>query len=311
MSGMTLEPQLLSFASLAAGVLAISWSAIFVRWAHMPGVASAFYRLLIASCAIWIIQRMRRGVRVKTIKRRTLWLASVSGLFFAGDVSLYNVAVLHTTAGGATFLGNNAPFIVGLLTWAMTRRLPSARFWSALFFATLGAWLIVFIDRGHSPVRSYGDLLAAFASVCFALYLVATERLREQMDTLALVAISATASTVALFLVAIATGTTLAIPSGSSLACLLGLGLVCQLTGYFCLTYALGHLSATVSSVIMLAVAPLTAVWALLCFGERMSPLQWSGGSLILFAIWLVSRRAGQQGPAAALIPGEPMASLD
>ena len=266
----------------------------------MPGVASAFYRLLIASAAIWIIHALKRSSRRAIPPRKTLLLAGLGGLFFAGDVGLYNVSVLHTTAGGATFLGNNAPLVVGLLTWLVTRRMPSARFWAALLLESAGAWLIIFVDRHHTSTRSYGDLLALCTSVCFALYLLVTERVRERLDTLTLVAISTTSSAAGLLLLALLTSSALSIPSGSSLVCLVGLGLLCQLAGYFCLTYALGHLPATISSVVMLAVAPLTAIWAFFCFDERMTAVQWTGGALILLAIWVVSRRPEQRGSSVA-----------
>jgi drug/metabolite transporter (DMT)-like permease len=82
----------------------------------------------------------------------------------------------------------------------------------------------------------------------------------------------------------------LAVPNGRSLAAVLGLGLVCQVTGYFCLTYALGHLPATVTSVVMLAVAPLTALFAFGLFSERMTILQMVGGAFVIVGVWIVSR---------------------
>jgi drug/metabolite transporter (DMT)-like permease len=290
----------LPFAFLAAGVLAISWSAIFVRWAEIPGIASAFYRLAIASAVLWVILLAQNGRRIK-LSRNMFLLASLGGLFFAADVGCYNVAVLNTTAGGATFLGNNAPLVVGLLTWFLTRKLPARRFWIALLLGSAGAWLIVYVDHAHLPIRSYGDLLATLASVCFALYLVVTERVREQISTLTLVALSSTTSALVLLLFALSTRTSLAIPSGSSFASLVGLGLVCQLSGYYCLTYALGHLPATITSVVLLAVAPLTAVWALFFFNEQMTLLQWCGGGLILAAVWVVGRQKKSMGPAVLL----------
>lgn len=79
-------------------------------------------------------------------------------------------------------------------------------------------------------------------------------------EYLTLVALSTTASALALLLLAISTKTPLSIPPGSALASVVGgLGLVCQLSGYYCLTYSLG---ATITSVFLLAVAPLTAIWA-------------------------------------------------
>jgi drug/metabolite transporter (DMT)-like permease len=209
-------------------------------------------------------------------------------------VGLYNIAVLHTSAGSATFLGNNAPLVVGLVTWGLTRRLPSSRFWIALAIALAGACLIVSVD-GHSVdgrslgSRSSADLLAVLASICFALYLLVTERLRESCDTLTLVTLSTTASAATLLIFAVCAHIPLTVPSRSSLAALVGLALVCQLAGYFCLTYALGHLPATITSLIMLAVAPLTAIFAFFLFGERMTALQLLGGGLVLLGVWIVT----------------------
>ena len=278
-----------SYGALAIGVVAIAWSAIFVRWTQMPGITSAFYRMLIASMVMWPVLLLSK-VRLARVSRSGFLLASLSGVFFAGDVGMFNTAVMHTSAGSATFLGNNAPLVVGLLTWAMTRRMPSGRFWTALAVGSSGAWLIVAVDAHHAASEFSADLLAVGASICFALYLLATEQVRRQMDTRMLVTLSGTSSAVALLVMAAAAHISLAVPGAQSLAAVLGLGLVCQLTGYFCLTYALGHLPATVTSVVMLAVAPLTALFAFGLFGEHMTMLQIVGGAFVIGGVWIVSR---------------------
>jgi drug/metabolite transporter (DMT)-like permease len=278
-----------AYGALAIGVVAIAWSAIFVRWTQMPGIASAFYRMLIGAVVLWPMLLLS-GVKLKGVSRSGWMLAALGGVFFAGDVGLFNTAVMNTSAGSATFLANNAPLLVGLMTWAITRKIPSWRFWAALAVASTGAWLIVSVDAHHAASESAADLLAVGSSVCFALYLMTTERLRKDMDTRVLVTISATASAVALLGIAGVAHVSLAVPSVGSLAAVLGLGLVCQVIGYFCLTYALGHLPATVTSVVLLTVAPLTAVLAFGLFGERMRLLQIVGGLFVIVGVWIVSR---------------------
>ena len=277
---------------LAIGVVAIAWSAIFVRWTAMPGVASAFYRMFLAALVLWPVVLFSR-IKFAGLSRKALVLAVLSGVFFAGDVGLFNTAVMHTSAGSATFLANNAPLLVGLMTWAITRKIPSARFWTALAIALAGAWLIVSIDARHAASESSADLLAVGASVCFAMYLIATERLRKEMDTRMLVAISASASAVVLLMLAAVAHISLAVPSTKAFAAVLGLGLVCQVMGYFCLTYALGHLPATVTSVVLLAGAPLTALFAFGLFGERMTLVQIVGGAFVMVGVGIVSHVRG------------------
>jgi drug/metabolite transporter (DMT)-like permease len=281
-----------AYAALAIGVVAIAWSAIFVRWTHMPGLASAFYRVFFAAILLWPCL-LFTGVRLRSLDNATLRLAALGGLFFAGDVGLYNIAVLHTTAGGATILGNNAPVFVGLLSWIITRKAPPRYFWIVLAIATSGAALIMRVDAKHVGLEFTADLLAVGTSVCFALYLVVTQRLRDRCDAGTLLALSSTASAAALLLVALFTHTTLKIPMASSWSAVIGLAVVCQIVGYFSLTYALGHLPATVTSVILLAVGPLAALLALIVFGERMTPSQVLGGLLVLLGVWLAGRLHG------------------
>lgn len=258
----------------------------------MPGLASAFYRVLFAALALWPFLLTRR-TRPR-LSRSVLATTLLGGVFFAGDIGLYNIAVNHTSAANATFLGNNAPVFVGLITWVLTRRRPAARFWTALAVALAGACLLVAVDHERMASASAADGLAVAASFNFALFLIVTERVRGACDSVTLVTLSASASALTLLVVSLAGHVSLAIPGFTAWAALLGLAFVCQIAGYFSLTYALGHLPATTTSVTMLGVAPLTAVFALLLFGERQAPLQVVGDALILAGIWLANRTSAR-----------------
>ena len=203
---------------------------------------------------------------------------------------------MHTSAGNATFLSNVSPLFVGLFTWMLTRKLPSGRFWAALLVSTVGSCLIVTADLRHAFSRSSADGLAVVAAVCFALYLVITGQLRAKVDAGMLLALSTTASAVTLFICAAAGHFSLVVPGFGPLWALLGLGLVCQVGGYFGLTYALGHLPATVTSILWLTIAPATAGFAWMIFGERMSPMEIAGAG----ADRSLDRRAAGEGGRSA-----------
>jgi drug/metabolite transporter (DMT)-like permease len=301
------ERRLPALLALTGGILAIAWSAIFVRWSRMPGVSSAFYRMLIAIPVLWALLPLSRRNR-RPLTARAVGVTALGGAFFAGDVGFWNVAVMHTSAGNATFLSNISPLFVGLFTWALTRRLPSSRFWTALLVSFSGSSLIVAADLRHGPARSSADLLAVAAAVCFALYLVITGSLRARWDAPLLLALSTTASAVTLLAFAAFAHVSLAVPGVRSMAALLGLGLVCQVGGYYGLTYALGHLPATVTSILWLTIAPLTAIFAWILFGERMSALEIAGGLLVLAGVWIVGRREKPQPQESAQEELTPMA---
>ena len=286
-----------AYVALAIGVFATAWSAIFVRWAPIPGPASGFYRVFLAAIVFWpyLLFARRESLR---LSRRSFWLAALGGFFFAGDLAAYNTAVLRTSAANAVLLGNNAPIVVGLFAWLFWRKAPRASFWIGLAIATSGSVLILCMDMGmlHSSALpssfGTGDALALVASVFFAGFLMVTERVRSTVDATALLGISLLSSSLCLWIFDAALGITLHVPSLRIWAALIGMGAVSQVLGYFALTYALGHLPATRTSVTLLAQAPIAAVLAYFLLGERYGWIQAAGAVLVLIGVALVNLRA-------------------
>jgi drug/metabolite transporter (DMT)-like permease len=259
----------------------------------MPGPASAFYRLLFASlllCPYVAITHQRTS-----LSRRSLWLAAVGGIFFAGDLGFYSTAVLHSSAANATVLANNTPIAVGFLAWMLTGTRPVVAFWTGLAIALSGSVMIVGEDLLRHADFGVADLFALASAGCFAVYLYVTEKMREEFDTSTLLALSLVASTIALLIFNLGARVPMHIPTRGSWIALLGLALVCQLLGYFALTYALGHLSAGITSVTLLLQAPLTAVLAFFFLGEPVTGPQVLGGILVLLGVWIVNRYSQRQ----------------
>lgn len=272
------------YAALTIAVLAIGWSAIFVRWAHVSGPASAFYRALTAALVL-VPWRLVRGGETS---RRVVIFAALGGAFFALDLALFNSAVLTTSAANATLLGNNAPLMVGLGSWLVFHQRPGGRFWIGLALALVGTATIAGADTLRHATFGLGDAMAVLASVFFAGYILTTNRVRARADTLTVTTVAVAASAVTLFVVCLAMHLPLTGYSPRSWAALAALGLITQLVGYLCVTYALGRLPATATSVGLLAQAPLTALLAVPFLGEAISAAQFAGGALVLAGIYVV-----------------------
>jgi drug/metabolite transporter (DMT)-like permease len=275
--------------SLVAGIVCIAWSAIFVRWTDIPGPASAFYRMLIPAVVLlptFITDRKR-----EQLTGRTWLIISLGGLFFAFDLALYNTAILRTSAANATLLGNNTPIVVGLLTWMVFRRRLQPAFWLGLVLAIAGSVAILWADLSRHAPFGVGDVMALGAAACFAVYLLATEQVRTTTSTLTFLRLSMLATTLVLLLLNFAMGISLRVPHRHTWWALLGLGLVSQLGGYLALTYALGHLPATITSISLLTQGPLTAAMAAVLLGEPLTLPQIVGGALVLLGVGLAHRQ--------------------
>lgn len=290
----TSQSSTLPFLALVAGMMCIAWSAIFVRWTDIPGPASAFYRMLVAAVFLlpaWLLPERYRGGPAKPLSGATVGIIALGGIFFGIDLALYNTSILLTSAANATLLGNNTPVFVGLLTWLVFRRRPAAAFWIGLAMALSGTLVILWGDLGRLSSMGMGDAMSLGAAACFAAYLMVTERVRSTTSTLKFLLVASWASTLFLLLTNVAIGVPMAIPNGRTLAALLGLGLVSQVGGYLGLTYAMGHVPATATSVTLLAQAPMTAMLAALLLGEPLAATQILGGALVLCGIGLANRK--------------------
>jgi len=272
------------YAALTVAVLAIGWSAIFVRWAHVSGPASAFYRALTAMLVL-VPWRLARGGHAS---RRVIALAALGGVFFAFDLALFNSAVLSTSAANATLLGNNAPLMVGLGAWLVFRQRPTRRFWIGLVLALVGTATIAGADTLRHATFGLGDVMAVLASVFFAGYILSTNRVRAHADTLTVTTVAVASSAATLLVVCLLLHLPLGGYPARSWAALAALGLVTQLVGYLCVTYALGRLPATATSVGLLGQAPLTALLAVPLLGETLGAAQIVGGALVLAGIYVV-----------------------
>jgi drug/metabolite transporter (DMT)-like permease len=280
----------LAYGALVCGILCIGCSALFVKFAGLPGTVSAFYRLLFAApplLAAWLWTG-------KTIPaRRDLLLMSAGGALFAIDLALWNSGLLLTSAATATLLANNAPIWVGLGALFIFRERLAPRFWLGLALSLLGMAFIVGAGGWRELRLNQGDLLSIGASMFYAAYLLTTQKARVANDTLTFMTVSVVVGAVLLLIFNLCLGLPLAGFSARSWWALVGLGLISHLVGWLAINYALGHLKASAVSVSLLGQAVVTALLSIPLLGETLGVAQSAGGLLVLSGIYLVNSRKG------------------
>jgi drug/metabolite transporter (DMT)-like permease len=226
--------------------------------------------------------------------RAVIGMAMVGGFFFACDLALFNAGILRTRAATAVLLANVAPVLVGLATWFLFRRRPHNRFWIGLVLAMSGSAIITIGDarRGTTTTTGSlkGDLLALSACVFWGAYLLTTERVRTRTDTLTFNTFAMVGSVLTLLVACTALREPLWGYSNHTWLVLAGLGLISQLGAYLALTYALGHLPATVTSVALLGQIPLAALLGVPLLNESITTIQLLGGAFVLGGVLLVKR---------------------
>jgi drug/metabolite transporter (DMT)-like permease len=269
-------------------VFAIGWSAIFVRWSDVSGMVSAFYRLFIAGVVLtpWYAFGAKKRQPPSPAAKRT---AIITGLVFAADLAFFNSAIMSTSAANATLLGVNAPIFVVIGAWMLYGEHPPARFWLGFFIALAGMVAIVGTDVVLHPSFGFGDVLALLGALCYGVYLLYVQRGRTGMDTLTFSMWCVWSGALGLLLTCLIAHQPLWGFSGKSWAALIALALATQVGGHVLITYALGHLPVTMTSIVLLAQAPITAVLAWPLLGEHIGLSQLIGGVLVLAGIVVVN----------------------
>lgn len=275
--------------ALLAGLVAIGFSAIFVRLAEVPGPVASFYRMAIGLVFLTIpfLQRQRGKPRPPWTAVR---IALLGGAFFAIDLIFWATGVVLSGATNPTLMSNTAPLWVGLGSLLIFREKLPGRFWLGLAIAMSGAVLVLGLDALQSFDLGLGTLFGLIAGVFYGGYFLITQRGRARLDAITYFWFSVLGAVVLLLVINIALGNALLGYSTRSYLALLGLGVVSQGIGWLAINYAQGHLPATIVSPTLLGQPVLTGLIAGPILGEFLAPLQIMGGLAVLAGVYLVHR---------------------
>jgi drug/metabolite transporter (DMT)-like permease len=289
-----------------AGALAISFSGILYRVAHVSPTTGAMYRCvwaLPALGALAYVENRRYGPR--PLKSRALaWLA---GLFFAIDLVAWHRGIEEVGAGLATVLGNLQVVLVGLLAWAILREKPPGRSLAAIPVALVGVVLISGAFEHGAYGRNPGlgvayGILTALAYSGFLLVLREGNRdLRRPAGPLFDATLVSALGTIAIGLV---WGNLDWTPSWSAQGYLILLALSSQALGWLLISITLPRLPAALTSVLLTFQPVLSVLFAWAILHESPSGLQLGGVALVLSGLLIVSAgRRQERRPEPGYVP--------
>src|SRR6266568_1145929 len=161
--------------AVLVGAVAIAFSGVLFRLAHVSPSTGAFYRCVFALPPLWLLARLETR-RYGRPGRRMVSLAWLAGAFFAADLVLWHNAIEQVGAGLATVLGNTQVVLVGLIAGVLLRERPSNSSLAAIPIVSVGIILI----SGVLESGAYGadprlgalyGLLTGFAYSAFLLLL--------------------------------------------------------------------------------------------------------------------------------------------
>lgn len=284
--------HLKAYLALLVGLAAISFGAIFARWAALPGVVAGFYRQFIMFIALtpFFALRLRRARHTgPAITRRAVWLSLLAGLFFAADLAFWLTSLNHTSAANSVLLANTAPLYVGLGAMLLFNERLGTAFWLGLAVALSGSALIVRHDLRISSSVGLGALLGLAAGITYGLYLLTISRARRGIDALSSAWVTSISGGLVLLALNVGLRQSLTGFAPRQWLALAAMGLISQTIGWVTLNYVLGKLPVGIVSVTLLAQPVATSLLSIPLLSEDLSQTQVVGGLVALSGIAIVN----------------------
>ncbi len=283
LGALTARPRLAAL----LGAMCIAFSGIFYVAADVSPSTATVFRCLFGLPILVLVGLGERG-RHGPLPRRTVGLAVVAGVFFAGDLLFWHHAIEAVGAGLATVLANTQVLVVGFVAWTLFGERPSRSVLLSVPVILFGVVLIsgVIGAGAYGVDPALGVVLGLLTALCYSGYLLVIRRggsdLRRPAGPVAI----ATASTaVVATVVGLAMGDLDLTPAPESLAWLAMLGVTSQSAGYLLISLSLPRLPAIVTSVILLSQPVATVILSMVLLGERPSAWQLLGVVLVVGGI--------------------------
>jgi drug/metabolite transporter (DMT)-like permease len=285
--------------ALVLTVLMWGFSGVGIKLVSTTGLVTACYRLWFAIVPLWLT------MLAPSLRRRldADWLRAslVGGSLFSLHQILFFSSLKLTSVANVTIIGALQPVLVLLAAGPLfgERTTPGAVLWSLVAFA--GTVLVVF---GASHTKDWslsGDLLAVVNLFAFTAYFLASKRFRQRVGAWEYVVGMTTVAGVVVLGVTIATRQPHGLPRAWEWLVLLGIAVFPGTLGHVLSNWAHAHVSAFVSSMILLAVPVVAAVGAFVVLGEEVGRIQIAGGGIVLVAIAIIVRGA-RRSAAEALV---------
>ncbi|MBD0383105.1 DMT family transporter [Paenibacillus sedimenti] len=274
---------------LVIGIIAISFSSIFVKWSSAPTSVIAMYRLLMTN-VLMLPFLWRYAHEISQIHLKE-WLRTIASGIGLGLHFLFWMDSLHyTTVASSTAILTLEPIFVMLGAFLLYRQRTSRIALISMAIAIIGAICIGWGDFQFSGEALKGDLLSLLGTVAVAMHMLLGKSIREHVSAF-----------VYSFFVFLFAGGILAvynIASGASFTeypakewgIFFLLAIVPTVFGHYVFNWLLKYMKATSISMTVLGEPLGASLLAFVLLGETITMLQLMAGCLLLIGVAMFLR---------------------
>jgi len=284
-----MERRSVQWSLLFVGIIAISFSAIFVKWTSAPVSVIGMYRLLLTIAGMTPFLFLYRS-ELRSIPGRDWLLLGASGVLLALHFLLWMGSLRFTTVASSTVLMTLEPILVmiGALFFFRERITKGAA--GAMGVAVVGAVLIGWGDFRISGDALLGDVLSVLGTIAVVGHMLLGQALRGRISSFVYSYTVFLAAGVSFVAYNAALGYDFVGYASNDWLIFVLMAAVPTVFGHLLFNWLLKYSGATTVSMAVLGEpvgASLLAWWLL---GERLTTVQAFAGTLLIAGVWLFLR---------------------
>jgi len=294
------------------GIIAISFSSIFVRWSDADVAVIAMYRLFLTNVLMLpFVWPHRHEMLRLNVRQWVLLLAS--GVMLALHFLLWMGSLRLTSVASSTVILALEPILILAGSVWLFKAKINRMMLIGMGIALFGSIIIGAGDFQVAGTALQGDILSLLGTMAVAVHMLLGQFLRTGL--------SAFSYNFWVFLVAACTFAVYNLFMGhpfggyaaSEWGIFLLLAIVPTIFGHYLFNWLLQYMNATTVSMGVLGEPVFSSLLAWVLLGEALSTLQMSAGVVILFGVWIFIRYGKTKpqpipadAPIAAPVPVEP-----
>lgn len=273
---------------MLVGVLAVSFSAIIIKWSTAPAAILGLYRLVFTFLLLGPFL-LTKGARaeLRGMSLRTWLLVALSGVFLAFHFIFWIGSLKYTTVASSTILITLQPIFVMVMAYFTLKERTSWQAWAGAGIAIFGSTFIGWGDLQISGMALWGDLLSLLGTFVVSGYLVIGQYLRGAMSSMVYSLLVYVFAIIVMFFYCIGEGYSLVDYSGREWLLFVLLAVIPTVFGHTLFNWLLKYVSAAAISMAILGEPIGATILAYLLLGEAVTWAQWVGGGIIMSGIWL------------------------
>ena len=274
------------------GAMGVSMSPIFVRYSTAPSMVLVLYRAVFAAVLFTPYVLAKHREELRAVKRRTLLLGILSGIFMGLQFVTYFESIRKTSIAAAAVLVNTEALFVTLGTVLFMHARLKKQAWLAIALTFAGSIVVALADAGEGTA-ALGNMLALLGAIFGAAYtMTGTVCRRSGLSALVYSYIMCIAAAVTVLVCVLISGTAPVGYAPVNYLTTLGMALCCTIGGHTVYSWALKFLSPSFVSTVKMMEPVFASIWGLFLFGEVPGLLVIVGSIFVIGGIALYSRFA-------------------